>query len=78
LKTWPREKELISSGTTSEVERCQAAPEHATQGNLVFLVSSGDAGIYGMAGLAMELNNSLQLISISCHSRCAVGYGHDC
>jgi precorrin-3B C17-methyltransferase len=48
-------KELISSGMTREVERCRAALESAAKGNVVALVSSGDAGIYGMAGLALEL-----------------------
>jgi len=54
-------KELISSGMTREVERCRAALECAAQGNVVSLVSSGDAGIYGMAGLAHELNHALGL-----------------
>jgi len=44
---------------TREVERCRAALESAAQGNVVALVSSGDAGIYGMAGLALELNHAL-------------------
>jgi precorrin-3B C17-methyltransferase len=48
-------KEVISSGMTKEVERCQAAVDAARQGRVVALISSGDAGIYGMAGLALEL-----------------------
>jgi precorrin-3B C17-methyltransferase len=48
-------KELISSGMTKETERCEAAIRRAEQGATVALVSSGDAGIYGMAGLALEL-----------------------
>ncbi len=48
-------KELISSGMTKERERCRAALERAEQGATVSLVSSGDSGIYGMAGLAVEL-----------------------
>jgi precorrin-3B C17-methyltransferase len=48
-------KELISSGMTKEIDRCQAAIEQARQGRTVALVSSGDSGIYGMAGLAIEL-----------------------
>jgi precorrin-3B C17-methyltransferase len=48
-------KELISSGMTKETERCIAAIDRAAQGATVALVSSGDAGIYGMAGLALEL-----------------------
>jgi precorrin-3B methylase len=48
-------KELISSGMKEEVVRCRAAIERARAGQTVSLVSSGDAGIYGMAGLAIEL-----------------------
>lgn len=48
-------KELISSGMTKERERCRAALERAEVGATVSLVSSGDSGIYGMAGLAVEL-----------------------
>ncbi len=48
-------KEIISSGMTKELERCKAALEAARQGKTVALISSGDAGIYGMAGLALEL-----------------------
>jgi precorrin-3B C17-methyltransferase len=55
IKDLTEGKELISSGMTKETERCKAAIERADQGAIVALVSSGDAGIYGMAGLALEL-----------------------
>ena len=48
-------KELIASGMTHEVERCRAALERAVEGKTVALVSSGDPGIYGMAGLVLEM-----------------------
>ncbi len=48
-------KELISSGMTKETERCEAAIERAVAGDFVSLVSSGDPGVYGMAGLALEM-----------------------
>jgi precorrin-3B C17-methyltransferase len=48
-------KTVISSGMRKEVERCQAAIEHALCGRNVALVSSGDAGIYGMAGLVLDI-----------------------
>lgn len=38
-----------------EVERCTRALECAAGGRSVALVSSGDSGVYGMAGLVMEL-----------------------
>ena len=40
---------------TRERDRCQQALSLAQQGAKVALVSSGDSGIYGMAGLALEL-----------------------
>ena len=48
-------KELVASGMTHEVERCRQALRRAAAGEVVALISSGDAGIYGMAGLALEL-----------------------
>ena len=40
---------------TRERDRCLKALELAQQGARVALISSGDSGIYGMAGLALEL-----------------------
>lgn len=48
-------KERLSTGMTAEVERCRAALTAASKGQKVALISSGDAGIYGMAGLALEM-----------------------
>ncbi|MBI5048420.1 MAG: precorrin-3B C(17)-methyltransferase [Deltaproteobacteria bacterium] len=49
------DKEIFSTGMTKEVDRCQKAIELALQGKKVAVVSSGDSGIYGMAGLVLEL-----------------------
>lgn len=48
-------KEKIATAMTREVERCQIALERAEAGETVALVSSGDPGVYGMAGLVLEL-----------------------
>jgi precorrin-3B C17-methyltransferase len=48
-------KSLVSSGMRQETERCRMALNLALSGETVALVSSGDPGIYGMAGLAIEL-----------------------
>jgi len=48
-------KKLVSSGMTAETERCREALALAVRGKKVALVSSGDPGVYGMAGLAIEL-----------------------
>lgn len=47
-------KEVIATGMTQEVQRCEAALRRALEGAVVSLVSSGDPGVYGMAGLALE------------------------
>jgi len=48
-------QETFASGMRQEKERCREAIAQAAAGKTVALISSGDAGIYGMAGLAMEL-----------------------
>lgn len=48
-------KELIRTGMCKELERCEAAIEAAKTGKNVALVSSGDTGVYGMAGPIFEL-----------------------
>ena len=48
-------KQVISTGMMKEVERCREAIRLARAGRSVSLVSGGDSGIYGMAGLVLEL-----------------------
>ncbi len=48
-------REVIATGMTREVERCRKAVDVALQGRSVSVVSTGDAGVYGMAGLVLEL-----------------------
>ncbi|HMM05162.1 MAG TPA: precorrin-3B C(17)-methyltransferase [Clostridiales bacterium] len=55
------DKEYLGNGMTGEVKRCQAALSQALTGKTVAMISSGDAGIYGMAGLVLELSRDLDL-----------------
>ncbi|MCG5547618.1 cobalamin biosynthesis protein [Halorhodospira halochloris] len=48
-------KRVISKGMTEELERAEQAYTHALLGNTVALISSGDAGVYGMAAPIYEL-----------------------
>jgi len=48
-------KEVLGYGMKREVERCRAALELAEKGKTVALVSSGDCGVYGMAGIMLEI-----------------------
>ncbi|MFP5260090.1 MAG: precorrin-3B C(17)-methyltransferase [Acidobacteriota bacterium] len=54
-------KTVAATGMTGEVDRCRAALEAADAGARVVLVSSGDAGVYGMAGLALEMLEAMGL-----------------
>lgn len=45
------EKEYLSTPMTKEVDRCKLCFEEAAKGKQVAMVCSGDAGVYGMAGL---------------------------
>jgi precorrin-3B C17-methyltransferase len=48
-------KEVLAGRMTAEIARAREAVERARRGARVALVSSGDAGIYGMAALALEV-----------------------
>ena len=54
-------KEIYETGMRQEVERCQKAIEFATSGKTTSMVSSGDAGVYGMAGLIYELARGAEI-----------------
>ena len=49
------EKEYLTTPMKQEVERCRMAVEAACAGRTVAMISSGDAGVYGMAGPVLEL-----------------------
>lgn len=49
------DKEFVVTGMKKEVERCRAAVDEARRGKIVAMVSSGDAGVYGMAGIMHEV-----------------------
>ena len=48
-------KEVIRKGMTEELDRAVSALEAARAGKKVALISSGDAGVYGMAGPTYEV-----------------------
>ena len=49
------EKEYLVTPMRKEVDRCRMAIECALSGRTTAMISSGDAGVYGMAGLIFEL-----------------------
>lgn len=48
-------KDIVKTGMTEEIGRARAAIERARTGATVSLISSGDAGVYGMAGLVFQV-----------------------
>ena len=59
------DKEYIITGMTKETDRCRMALERAQQGASVALISSGDAGVYGMAGLIYQLGAAYPDVDIT-------------
>ena len=49
------DKEVIVTPMKQEAKRCEMAVKKAEEGNIVSMISSGDAGVYGMAGLLIEM-----------------------
>ena len=58
------EKKFLSTPMKQEVKRCQMAFEEAVKGQDVAMVCSGDAGVYGMAGLIYEVGREYPEIKI--------------
>ncbi|QKF82160.1 precorrin-3B C(17)-methyltransferase [Halarcobacter ebronensis] len=61
LKELIEGKEIYTSGMTHEIERCNQAIEYAKQGKTTCIVSNGDANVYGMATLIVEIIDEKEL-----------------
>lgn len=57
------EKEYISTGMTRESDRVRIALSKAVDNN-VSIVCSGDSGVYGMAGLVLEMSGDFPEVDI--------------
>ncbi len=55
IKDLAEGKEIRSTSMRKEVERCKMALEACLEGKTVAFVCSGDAGVYGMAGIMCEV-----------------------
>ena len=55
VKEYYPDKEIVSSSMMKEVDRCTDVLKMAKDGKNVALISSGDAGVYGMAGIMLEI-----------------------
>lgn len=50
-----KNKETFNTGMRGEIERCEYAIEKVKEGYDTAIISTGDAGLYGMAGPILEL-----------------------
>jgi precorrin-3B C17-methyltransferase len=68
LKEYFPKKEFKATGMMREVERCRLAVREAETGKNVAMISSGDSGIYGMAGIvyqiADEMNSDIEIETV--------------
>ena len=64
LKPFFPEKAYASTAMRQEKERVRYALDQAGSSRTVALICSGDSGVYGMAGLALELNGDNPAIDI--------------
>lgn len=58
------DKEYMTTGMTKEVDRCRMALEAAGSGKRVAMICSGDSGVYGMAGIMLELAEEYKAIEV--------------
>lgn len=61
LKEYFPNKNFKSTGMMREIDRCRSAIEDASSGKNVAIVSSGDSGIYGMAGIIYQLVDEMNV-----------------
>ena len=57
-------KEFMTTPMKKEVDRCVLAFEEAKKGKTVSMICSGDAGVYGMAGLLYEMGEAYPGVEI--------------
>ncbi len=57
-------KAYKSTPMKREVERCRMAFEEAVNGKTTSMVCSGDAGVYGMAGLMLQINSEYPEVEV--------------
>jgi len=55
IETLLEGKTVIGTAMMQEIDRCRLAVEAAVAGKNTVVVSSGDSGVYGMAGLVLEI-----------------------
>ena len=58
------DKEFVTTPMRKETQRCVLAFEEAKKGKTVAMICSGDAGVYGMSGLILEIGRNYSDIEV--------------
>lgn len=58
------DKEFLTTPMRREVERCRLAFEQAAEGKNTGMICSGDAGVYGMSGVILEIGAEYPQVSV--------------
>lgn len=68
-------KEFLTTPMKKEVERCELAFEKAAEGRTTAMICSGDAGVYGMSGLMLEIGQRYPQVEVEmiCGVTAAIG-----
>ena len=61
IKDFIVEKEVFSTGMKKEVDRCKLAIDMVKRGKNTSIISTGDVGVYGMAGPILELAEDIDI-----------------
>lgn len=64
LKEHFPDKEFVVTGMKQEEKRCRLAFEAASSGQTTAMVCSGDAMVYGMAGIILELSEEYENVEV--------------
>ena len=57
-------KEFLTTPMRRETERCRLAFEQAAAGKTTAMICSGDAGVYGMSGLMLEIGEEFPQVEV--------------
>lgn len=65
VREYFKDKTFLTTPMKKEVDRCEMALMEANKGQVVSIICSGDAGIYGMSGLILELKENYKDIIVT-------------
>lgn len=60
-----QQKVFLATPMMREADRCRLVFEEALKGKIVALICSGDAGVYGLSGLILELSEQFPQVDIA-------------